>query len=134
MQEITEDATVIIIDDDCAIRNSLKFALELEGFCVQTYSSPQKLLAQGHFPKRACCLVIDYKLPEMNGLQLLERLRARDCMLPAILITTNPNSNLARQAAEAGATLIEKPLLGDGLIQRIHSALTGGGERPCLAS
>ena len=134
MQEITEDATVIIIDDKCAIRNSLKFSLELEGFCVQTYSSPRKLLAQGHFPQKACCLVIDYKLPEMNGLQLLEQLRARNCMLPAILITTNPTSKLARQAEYAGATLIEKPLLGDSLIQGIHSALTGGGERPCLAN
>ena len=134
MQEINEDATVIIVDDDCAVRNSLKFSLELEGFCVQAYSSPQKLLAEGHFPEKACCLVIDYKLPEMNGLQLLERLRARNCMLPAILIATNPNSNLARQAADAGATLIEKPLLGDGLIQGIHSALTGGIELPSLGS
>lgn len=133
MQEITEDVTVIIVDDDSAIRNSLKFSLELEGFCVQTYAGPGELLAQGHFPRNGCCLVVDYKLPEMNGLQLLRNLRERKCWLPAILITTNPNADLMRQAKDAGVTLIEKPLLGDCLIRGIHSALMGGGGRSYLA-
>ena len=132
MQELTEDATVIVVDDDSAVRNSLKFSLELEGFSVQTYCSPRKLLAEGHFPKSGCCLVVDYKLREMNGLQLLRNLRERNCLLPAILITSNPNSALLRQAKDAGVALVEKPLLGDSLIQEIHSALTDINNLPRL--
>jgi two-component system, LuxR family, response regulator FixJ len=69
------------------------------------------------------CLVLDYKLPGMNGLDLLVELRKREVDLPAILITTHPSSEVRRRAAVAGATLIEKPLLNDTLFQGIRAAL-----------
>jgi FixJ family two-component response regulator len=118
--------TVLIIDDDPAVRNSLKFALEVEGFAVQTYHAGADVLRETDLPADGC-LVVDYKLPEMNGLDLLVELRKRKVNLPAILITTHPSTEVRRRAAVAGATLIEKPLLNDTLFQSIRAALTTDG-------
>jgi two-component system, LuxR family, response regulator FixJ len=120
--------TVLIIDDDPAVRNSLKFALEVEGFAVRAYHAGADLLREVDFPADGC-LVVDYKLPEMNGLDLLVELRKRNVELPAILITTHPSSEVRRRAALAGVMLIEKPLLNDTLFQEIRAALDGDGAR-----
>jgi two-component system, LuxR family, response regulator FixJ len=120
--------TVVIIDDDPAVRNSLKFALEVEGFAVRAYPAGADLLREAEVPADGC-LVVDYKLPGMNGLDLLVELRGRAVDLPAILITTHPSSEVRRRAALAGVTLIEKPLLNDTLFQAIRAALDGDGVR-----
>jgi two-component system, LuxR family, response regulator FixJ len=114
--------TVLVIDDDPAVRNSLKFALEVEGFAVRAYHAAADLLRDPELPADGC-LVIDYKLPEMNGLDLLVELRKRKIDLPAILITTHPSSEVRRRAALAGVSLIEKPLLSDTLFHGIRAAL-----------
>lgn len=121
-------ATVLIIDDDPAVRNSLKFALEVEGFCVRAYPTGADLLGEVDIPDSGCipvsgCLVVDYRLPEMNGLDLLCELRKRNIDLPAILMTTHPNHAVRDRAALAGVPLIEKPLLNDMLFQGIRAAL-----------
>jgi two-component system, LuxR family, response regulator FixJ len=120
--------TVLIIDDDPAVRNSLKFALEVEGFAVRAYPGSTELLSEAEIPDNGC-LVVDYKLPEMNGLDLLSELRRRKVDLPAILITTHPNSAVRHRAAQAGVPLIEKPLLNDTLFQGIRAALGGFAPR-----
>jgi two-component system response regulator FixJ len=120
--------TVLIIDDDPAVRNSLKFALEVEGFAVRAYPTGAELLAEVEIPDNGC-LVVDYKLPEMNGLDLLLELRKRKIDLPAILITTQPNPAVRNRAALAGVPLIEKPLLNDTLFQGIRTALGGFAPR-----
>jgi two-component system, LuxR family, response regulator FixJ len=117
-------ATVLIVDDDPALRNSLKFALEVEGFAVRAYRTGAELLAEGRMPEEGC-LVVDYKLPEMNGLDLLSELRRRKVDLPAILMTTHPTSAVRNRAAEAGVHVIEKPLLNDTLFLGIRAALAG---------
>jgi FixJ family two-component response regulator len=115
-------SVVLIIDDDSAVRNSLKFALEIEGFSVQVYPTGTALLAEDDMPKSGC-LVVDYNLPGMNGLDLLQLLRMRHVKLPAILITSHPTMEIRRRAASTGVQLIEKPLLNDTLFQCICSAL-----------
>jgi two-component system, LuxR family, response regulator FixJ len=115
-------SVVIVIDDDPAVRNSLKFALEIEGFCVRVYRSGAELLDDNELPLRGC-LVVDYNLPGMNGLDFLDLLHERNVTLPAILITTHPTAIIRDRAASAGVDLIEKPLLTDTLFQRIHSTL-----------
>jgi two-component system response regulator FixJ len=115
---------VLIIDDDPAVRNSLKFALEVEGFAVRAYATGAELLDDAPALDNGC-LVVDYKLPEMNGLDLLCELRRRNVDLPAILITTHPNVAVRDRAALAGVPLIEKPLLNDTLFQGIRAALDG---------
>jgi two-component system, LuxR family, response regulator FixJ len=122
-------SVVLVIDDDPAVRNSLKFALEIEGFAVRVYPTGGALLAESDMPTRGC-LVADYNLPGINGLDLLERLRqCRRIEWPAILITTNPTVAVRNRAAAAGVRLIEKPLLNDTLFQCIHAAFCEGAPR-----
>ena len=111
---------MLLVDDDAALSEAVKFAMELEGFSVQTYPDGESLLNVRSFPKRGC-LVIDVKLPGINGLELLRRLRARKVTLPAVLITTNPPPSLRIQAAAADVPIVEKPLLQDELMDTIRT-------------
>jgi two-component system, LuxR family, response regulator FixJ len=112
---------VIIVDDDLPVRASLQFALEVEGFTVHVYATGEELL-ESDMPARGC-LVLDYDMPGLNGLQLLDQLRAQGHDLPAILMTSNPSSSTRERAARAGIVIIEKPLLGNTLSDAIRDAL-----------
>lgn len=114
---------VVLVDDDAALRQALKFSLEIEGFDVDIRETGEELVAQT-LPAGEACLVVDYKLGGISGLDALESLRARGVALPAILITSNPTPNTRARAQHAGATIVEKPLLGDLLIAKIRAALT----------
>lgn len=113
---------VIVIEDDQAVRNSLKFSLEIEGFTIREYADAGEFLKETAISD-AGCLVIDYNLPEMNGLDMLDHLRDRHVGVPAILITSCPNAVVRRRAAEASVPIVEKPLLGNALVQSIQDAL-----------
>jgi two-component system response regulator FixJ len=114
--------SVIIIDDDAALLEALKFALELEGFSVQCHLRSGTVVAQT-LPTSNACLVIDYQMPGLDGLDLLKRLRANGVRLPAIIITTLPKASVLIDAAALGATVVEKPLLGNAFIVAIENAL-----------
>jgi two-component system response regulator FixJ len=115
--------TVIVVDDDAAVRRSLKFALELEGLDVRLYGGGDELLAAQDLPA-AGCLVVDYYMPSMNGVELVDRLRRRDVALPAILITSKATEDLRNRAARAGfARVLEKPLEDSSLVDSIRGAL-----------
>jgi two-component system response regulator FixJ len=117
-------AIVGVVDDDPAVRNSLKFSLELEGFAVGTYGSAAELLRVEDLT-RFNCLVIDYNMPGgMNGLDLVVRLRELHVFAPAILITTAPPKALVARADRARVRIVEKPLLGNTLLDRIYEAIT----------
>jgi FixJ family two-component response regulator len=112
---------VAVIDDDAAVLGSLRFALEIEGFDVETYGSAREFLAR-EGRKEPACLVIDYRLPDMNGLDLLAALRRAGKAQPAVLITTNPGALLRRRAASEGVPIVEKPLLSDSLLNAIRGS------------
>jgi len=113
---------IVVVDDDAAVRKSLKFSLEVEGFAVQTYARGEELLNEAAFP--ACgCLVIDQKLPGMSGVDVITELRNRKVLVPVILITTHPSSDLIKRAAGAGVPIVEKPLLNSTLLDGIHYAM-----------
>lgn len=116
---------VIVVDDDAAVRNSLKFALELEGFDVRVYEGGAAMLADP-VPSAGGCLVVDQFMPGMNGTELVGRLRARDIDMPAILITARPSDALRASAARSGiGQVLEKPLEGSALLESIRRALRG---------
>ncbi|MDQ0391074.1 response regulator transcription factor [Labrys monachus] len=113
--------SVIIVDDDVALLHALTFAFMVEGFDVRSYASGESLLAEASLPVRGC-LVIDYKLPGLDGFQLLERLRARGVGMPAILMTTLTPA-MARRAAAAAVRTVDKPLLNGKLFDTVKELL-----------
>jgi CheY-like chemotaxis protein len=114
---------VIVVDDDGAVRNSLKFSLEIEGFAVHTYADSEQLL-QGEELANSSCLVIDHNMPGMTGLDAVAKLRQRHVLVPAILITTLPSVATAERARKAEIPIVEKPLLlENGLLDHIQAAL-----------
>lgn len=113
---------VFLVDDDPAVAHAVQFSFDLEGLDVRNFRDAEALLASGALPDKGC-LVLDYQLPGVNGLELLDRLRANGVRLPAVLITTNPRTNLRARAAAAGVPIIEKPLLTDALLTAVRSAL-----------
>lgn len=120
----TAQATAIIVDDDVDLLAALTFSLELDGLRVMAHRSSETVTLET-LPADNACLVLDYRLPSANGLELLERLRAGGVMLPAILITSNASASVRESVRAAGATLIEKPLLGDTLVKTIHAVMSG---------
>jgi DNA-binding response OmpR family regulator len=115
---------VTIVEDDVSLLNALAFALEADGYAVSPYTAAAPLLAQ---PPSADCMVVDRRLPDMDGLALIQALRALGPQPTAILITSNPDDRLRRAAATAGVAIVEKPLIGGELRQRIADAVR---ERP----
>jgi FixJ family two-component response regulator len=116
------DATVVLVDDDVALRTALTFMLELDGFTVEAFASGEELL-EGALPQAPTCLVLDHNLSGMTGLDTLLRLRARGVKTPAVLITSHPNLAVRSTAALIDAVIVEKPLLSDALKLEIEAAL-----------
>jgi FixJ family two-component response regulator len=115
--------TVVVVDDDAAVRAALKFVLEVEGFNVQLYDGSQAVLTAANLPKRGC-LVIDYRMPTIDGIELVAELRRRNVTLPAILISARVTRALRDLAGRAGLTcVLEKPLTDAALVESIRGAL-----------
>lgn len=122
----TLSGPVIVVDDDAAVRDSLKFALELEGLNVRLYGGGDEVLAATDLPCTGC-LVVDYFMPVMTGLELVDRLRRRHVELPAILITAKATDDMRRRAKRAGfRQVLEKPLEDSALLDSIRGALSQG--------
>jgi two-component system, LuxR family, response regulator FixJ len=115
---------VVVVDDDPAVRNSLQFSLEIEGFTVRSYANAAELLGLSELPY-CNCLVVDQRLPGMNGLDLIAALRARHLAAPAILITSQPSVAVSERAAKTDVLIVEKPLLGNSLLDKIHDMVHG---------
>lgn len=116
---MTPAPLLLLVDDDPAVRASLIFSLELEGFEVEAFDSGEALAAYACLADPAC-VVIDYRLPGIDGLSLLRVLRERGETCPAVIITSNPTRSVRQRTADADAELIEKPLLNDGLTVAIR--------------
>jgi FixJ family two-component response regulator len=113
---------VLVVEDDLAVRSSLAFSLEIEGFKVRSYATGEELLDVASLD--VCdCFVVDQKLPGLSGLDLIAKLRDRHVDAPAILITSNPSAALCRQSEKARVPIVEKPLLGNVLLDRIRDML-----------
>ena len=119
-------ATIYVVDDDAGVLGSLRFLLETDGFEVRTFRSGTALL-NALVSNGVDCLVIDYKMPDINGIDLVGRLREHHVAAPVILITGYPDENIFARAAAAGVEhVMLKPLLGDGLVSQIRGAISEG--------
>jgi two-component system response regulator FixJ len=114
--------TVHVVDDDEAVRDSLRFALEQEGLTVRTYADAQALLVAELPP--AGCVVTDFRMPEIDGLQLQARLAERGVRLPVIVMTAHGDVPVAVRALKAGAVdFLEKPFQDGQLAGAVRQAL-----------
>jgi FixJ family two-component response regulator len=114
--------TVLIVEDDLSLISAMTFALQADGLRVLAYSDGRELLAADR-DRPADCLVVDYRLPGMNGLDVIAALRERGETAPAILITTNPDERCRRAAQAGGVSIVEKPLLDGELRRQIDAAV-----------
>jgi two-component system, LuxR family, response regulator FixJ len=126
MASSTTVPVVYVVDDDIAVLSSLRFLLETDGFDVRTFRSGAALL-NGIGTVEVDCLVIDYKMPHMSGIDLAGRLRKRDIDSPIILITGYPDENIQEKASAAGIHhVLLKPHLEESLAIRIREAIQEG--------
>lgn len=113
---------VAVVDDDEAVRDSLRFLLEIAGHEVATYRSAAEFLEAAPVA-RLRCLVVDQHMPNQTGLQLISRLREQGVMLPVALITGSPSADLFHLARDLDVRLVlEKPLNDDALLDFIEHA------------
>ena len=119
---MSDDQTVHVIDDDSAVRESLAFLLGTAEIAVKTYDSAMTFLAA--LPNIGDgCIVTDVRMPEISGLELLQRLHEKEVQLPVIVITGHGDVPLAVEAMKLGAVdFLEKPFDEEVLLSSIKSA------------
>lgn len=114
--------TVYVVDDDVAVRDALAFSLSTADVQPRTFDSAAALLAA--MPLDPGCIVTDVRMPEMNGIDLVRRLRQLGCALPVIVITGHADVPLAIEAMKAGvAEFLEKPFDDEVLIELVRKLL-----------
>lgn len=117
------NAVISVVDDDVSVRNSLKRLLRSMGFEVKTFSSALEFLHQGPLHDGGC-VIVDVRMPEMNGLDLQQRLSDAGVSLPIIFITAYEDPGVRAQAMQAGAlAFLQKPFSDAKLMDFICLAL-----------
>jgi FixJ family two-component response regulator len=117
------EPTVFVVDDDRAMRDSLRWLLESVGLSVRTYATAAEFLGD-YDATRPGCLVLDVRMPGMSGLDLQAELARRGAGLPTIVVTGHAEVSMAVRAVKAGAIdFIEKPFSDQLLLDRVRQAL-----------
>ncbi|VIO72899.1 Transcriptional regulatory protein FixJ [Bradyrhizobium ivorense] len=131
---MTTRRAILVIDDDAAMRDSLAFLLDVNGFAVTTYETATDFL--DHFESGTVdCIVSDIRMPGMSGLELVRRLKADASACPVILMTGHGDVALAVEAMKAGAVdFIEKPFEDEALLRAINEALQTQSAAPTDAT
>ena len=115
--------TVFIVDDDGAVRDSLSLLMRSAGLSSETFAGAREFLAEVT-ADRPGCLVLDVRMPEIDGLELQRQLAARGSRLPIIMLTGHGDVPLAVEALRAGAIdFLTKPFDSQALLTRIHEAI-----------
>lgn len=116
------DLTVFIVDDDPGVRDALSLLLSLHGYRTALFSTAADFL-QRWTPALSGCLLLDIRMPDMDGLTLQQTLRERGCRLPVIILTGHGDVDSARQAFRSQALdFLEKPVDEQRLLQAIEEA------------
>jgi FixJ family two-component response regulator len=114
---------VLVVEDDDSMRKAIERLLNATGLATAVYRSAEELLAVGPVEGDAC-VISDFKLPAMSGLELLAQLRARSWKGPLIMITAHDSPNLRKEAEDGGvAGYLTKPFLGSDLMAVIRKAI-----------
>jgi two-component system response regulator FixJ len=118
-----------VVDDDGAVRRSLALLLRSAGFAVETYESGDAFLRAAEQGLPFGCVLLDLRMPGMDGLAVQREVAARDLGLPVVVITAHGDVPLAVRAMRAGACdFIEKPYEAEAVLQAAEAALARGDE------
>jgi two-component system response regulator FixJ len=119
--------TVYVIDDDQAVRDSVRMLIESDGLSASTFASAEAFL-DNFPPGPRGCLVLDVHMPGMNGVELLEHLHAWGIFVPVIIVTAYKEEHLIKRALQAGAyAVVMKPFNDNELLHLIEQAMAGHG-------
>jgi len=114
---------ISVVDDDASVRESLQCLTRSFGFVVEAFASAEEFLNSYSFPDTRC-LILDVRMPGMNGLDLQRRLAASHREIPVIFITTHGDEAARSQSLKIGAVdYLLKPFREEALLQAIHAAL-----------
>jgi two-component system response regulator FixJ len=120
---MTQEKTVFVVDDEPEIRESLVMLLETAGYKAKAYESAVAFLAS-NAPESVGCLIVDVRMPDMDGLELQQELLSRHSLLPVVIMTGHGDIPIAVQAMKAGAVdFLEKPFDDDVLLEGVRRAL-----------
>lgn len=123
------EPVVYLLDDEPEMRKALTRLLRAQGLAVRSFASARELLAQAP-PRGPACLVLDVAMPEMDGLQVQERLRERGVDLPIVFLTGRGDIPMSVRALKAGAEdFLTKPVDGADLLRAIRAALQRSADR-----
>jgi len=121
---MTISGTILVVDDDAAVREALHSLLRSVGFAVELYGSVPEFLARGALPETPCCLVLDIRLPGMSGLDFQNELARQKIAPPIIFITGHGDIPMSVRAMKAGAIeFLTKPFRDQDLLDAIHVGL-----------
>ena len=113
---------VSVVDDDESVRESLPDLLREFGFAVQAFASAEEFLASPSF-SRTTCLILDVRMPGMDGLELQRRLVATGWKVPIVFISAHADDQIRAQALQAGAfQFFDKPFSSTALLEAIAAA------------
>lgn len=125
---MTRLASVFVVDDDDAVRSSLRLLLKSVGLPTVAFASAQEFLAAWH-PEQPGCLVLDVRMPGMSGIELQTELNQRGAIIPVIFISGHGDIPMAVEAIQHGAfDFLQKPFRDQDLIDRVQRALAADGD------
>jgi FixJ family two-component response regulator len=114
---------IAIIDDDEAMRDSLRDLMEAAGLVARCFASAEEFLASD-LRAQAACLIVDIRMPKMSGLQLQAKLKEEECNTPIIFITAHGDARMRIRAMREGAVeFLAKPFDHHLLLKRVRAAL-----------
>lgn len=118
---MSDTKRIVIVEDVDSVRRTLEILMESCGFSVQSYASAEAALEDHEDLQSSACLVLDFQLQELNGLQLLEQLKNRSIMVPTIIVSGSISAHNQEQLHAAGVEMVlSKPVRGRKLVDAIR--------------
>jgi FixJ family two-component response regulator len=117
---------IAVVDDDDSVRESLRGLIRSVGFAVAVFASAEEFLSSDDL-RNTDCLILDVRMPGMNGLDLQRQLGATDYQIPVIFVTAHGDEEARQRALNGGAVdYLLKPFSEEALLNAIDAALSKG--------
>lgn len=129
---MTSEPTVFVVDDDSGALKSMQWLLESDGLPAETFSSAAEFLER-YDPSRPGCLLFDLQMPEIDGLELQQRIESLGSHSPIIFVSAHGDVRRCAEAMKAGAVdFLEKPTDDEELLQLVRQAIERDRQRRCV--